>query len=168
MLLLDLVGLERCQTAEGQLQDRLRLDHGQARSARPGRCERPRDRETPRIRAMTSSRFVHRDQVALEYVRALLGAAQLVLRAANDDLALVIDVVPEHLAQRQRARDVVDQRDHVHAERRLQRRVLVELVEHDLRDRVALELDHDPHAATVGLVAQVADLRDLLLARRGP
>ena len=63
----------------------------------------------------------------------------------------------------QRARDVVDERDHVHAERRLHRRVLVELVQHDLRDRVALELDHEAHAALVGLVAQVGDLGDLLV-----
>ncbi len=103
-----------------------------------------------------------RDQQTLEDVRALLGAAQLVLRAAHDDLALVVDVVADHLAQRQRARHVVDQRDHVDAERGLQRRVLVELVEDDLRDRVALELDHDPHPVAVGLVAQVGDLGDLL------
>ncbi len=38
--------------------------------------------------------------------------------------------------------------------------MLVELVEHDLRDRVALELDHQTHAALVGLVAQIGDLRD--------
>ena len=41
--------------------------------------------------------------------------------------------------------------------------MLVELVEHHLRDRVALELDHDPHPVAVGLVAQVADLGQLLL-----
>ena len=41
--------------------------------------------------------------------------------------------------------------------------MLVELVEHDLGDRVALELDHDPHAVAVRLVAQVGDLGDLLV-----
>ena len=106
---------------------------------------------------------VERDEVALEDVGALLGLAQLVLRPPHDDVALVIDVVADHLAQRERARHVVDERDHVHAERRLHRRVLVELVQHHLRDRVALELDHDPHPVAVGLVAQVGDLRDLLL-----
>jgi hypothetical protein len=55
------------------------------------------------------------------------------------------------------------ERDRVDAERRLHRGVLVELVEHDLRDHAALELDHDPHALAVGLVAQVGDLGDLLL-----
>ena len=42
--------------------------------------------------------------------------------------------------------------------------MLIELVEHDLRDGVALELDHDAHAVAVGLVAQVADALDLLVA----
>ena len=60
-------------------------------------------------------------------------------------------------------RHAVDERDRVHAERRLHRRVLVELVEHDLRERVALELDHEAHAVAVGLVAQVGDLGDLLV-----
>ena len=46
---------------------------------------------------------------------------------------------------------------------RLHRRVLVELVQHDLRDRVALELDHQPHAALVGLVDDVGDLGDALV-----
>ena len=42
-------------------------------------------------------------------------------------------------------------------------RVLVELVEHHLRQRAALELDDQAHAVAVGLVAQVGDVRDLLV-----
>ena len=37
-------------------------------------------------------------------------------------------------------------------------RVLVELVEHNLRLRAALELNDDAHAVEVALVAHVADL----------
>ncbi len=81
----------------------------------------------------------------------------------DDDIALVLDVVMDHLAQRERARNAVDERDHVDAERGLHRRVLEELVEHDLRDRVALELDDEAHAALVGFVAQVGDLGDALV-----
>ncbi len=57
-----------------------------------------------------------------------------------------------------------DDREDVHAERALQRGQLVELVEHDLRERVALELDDDAHAVAIGLVAQVADALEPLLA----
>ena len=52
----------------------------------------------------------------------------------------------------------VDERDRVVAERGLQRRVLEELVEDDLRDRVALQLDDDAHARLVGQVAKPRDL----------
>ena len=106
---------------------------------------------------------VERDQVALEDVRALLVLAQLELRAAGHDLALEVEVVPHDLEQRHHARHAVGERDGVVAERRLQRGVLEELVERDLRDRVALELDLDPHPGAVGVVGEVGDLGDHLL-----
>ena len=43
---------------------------------------------------------------------------------------------------------------------------LVELVEHDLRLGVALELDHDAHAVAIGLVAQIADALDALVVHQ--
>ena len=46
---------------------------------------------------------------------------------------------------------------------RLHRRVLEELVEDDLGDHAALELDHQAHAVAVGLVPEVGDLGDLLV-----
>jgi hypothetical protein len=64
---------------------------------------------------------VERLEVALENVRALLRLAQLVLRPPGDDLALVLEVVPDQLEQRERLRDTVDERDRVVAEGRLQR-----------------------------------------------
>ena len=47
-----------------------------------------------------------------------------------------------------------------HGEAFLHLRVLVELVEHDLRLRAALELDDDAHAVAIALVAHVADVVD--------
>ena len=162
VLALDRVGLERGQLLQAQLEDRLGLDVGEAEAldqalAGGVAVARAADQLDDLVEV------VERDQQALEAVDARLERAQLVLGAADDDLALVLDVVADDLAQRQRLRHVVDQRDGVDAERRLHRRVLVELVEHDLRDRVALELDHDPHAVAVRLVAQVGDLGDLLV-----
>ena len=61
-------------------------------------------------------------------------------------------------------RNTVHQRKHDRTEGGLHLRVLVEPVEHDVRDRITLELDHDPHAVTVRLVAQVPDVNDLLVA----
>ena len=110
---------------------------------------------------------VEGDEVALEDVRARERLAQLVLRAPGDDLALEVEVVPDELEQRQRPRHAVDERDGVVAEGRLQRRVLEELVERDLRDGLALQLDLDPHAGLVRVVLQVGDLGDHLLVARG-
>ena len=53
-----------------------------------------------------------------------------------------------------------------HGEALLHLRVLVELVEHDLRLRAALELDDDAHAVAVALVAHVADVVDDLFVHQ--
>ena len=70
----------------------------------------------------------------------------------------------EQLLQVQQARLAVDQRHHVHAEGVLQLRHLVQVVQHHLGDLAALELDHHAHAGLVGLVAQVGDALEALLA----
>ena len=93
-------------------------------------------------------------------MRAGFGLAQVVLQPARDDLPLVLEVVVEQVAQAERLRHAVDERDRVVAERRLQRRVLVELVQRDLRDRVALQVHLDPHPRLVGEVLEVGDLGD--------
>ena len=57
---------------------------------------------------------------------------------------------------------LVDEGEHVGAERRLQLGVLVEVVEHDLGDGVALEHDDEALAgAARRLVADVGDAGDL-------
>ena len=159
MLLLDRVRLQRGQLGEAQVEDRARLDRAQLEAldellARRVAVARGADQLDDRVEV------VQRGQQAEEDVRPRLLLGELVLGAADDHLALVGDVVVDDRAQVQRARHVVHERDHVHAERRLHRRVLVQLVQRDLRDRVALELDHQAHPALVGLVAQVGDLGD--------
>ena len=109
---------------------------------------------------------VQRDDQAFEDMRALLGLRQLVARTADDDLFLVRDVVVQHLLQRQHARRAVHQRQHDHAEAHLQLRVLVQLVQHHLRNGVLLEVDDDIDAVAVGAVVDVADLGQLLLAHQ--
>ena len=89
-----------------------------------------------------------------------LSSSNLVRRI--DDLFLEGDVGLEHLGQRERARHAADQGDVDDAEGGLHLGVLVELVEHDHGDGVALELDDEAHAGAVGFVAQVGDLGDLL------
>ena len=97
-----------------------------------------------------------RDGQAFEHVGALARLAQVEDGAARDDFAPMAHERFEHLLEVQQPRLAVDQRDHVDAEHRLHRRLLVQVVEHDLGDFVALELDDDAHAVLVGLVAQLA------------
>ena len=164
VLAADLVGLQRREPLQSHVEDRLRLlarelellDQPVASAVR---VLGGADQLDHRVEV------VERDQQPLENVGAGLGAAQLVLGAPGDDLALVLDVVLDQLAQAEGARDPVDERHHVDAERRLHRGLLVEVVENDLgRRAAALQLDHQPHAAAVRLVAQVGDPVELLLA----
>ena len=81
---------------EAELEDRDRLELGEVE---PRHQLRPRglgvaggaDQGDHRVEV------VERDQVALQDVGAPLRLAELVLRAARDDLALEVEVVREHL-----------------------------------------------------------------------
>ena len=164
VLLLDSLALEPGEALEAEVENRLRLDLGEleallqagARFVGVGRSADERD---------DFVEVVEGGEVALEDVRALLRLAKLVLRAPRDDHALEVEVVPDELEQRERSRDAVDERDGVVAEGRLQRSVLVELVEDDLRDRLALQLDLDAHPRLVRVVGQVGDLGENLVVR---
>ena len=69
---------------------------------------------------------------------ALLGLLQFEARPALDDFLLMLNVVEEHLLQGKHAGHTVDECQHNYAETHLQLRVLVQLVQHDLGQRVLL------------------------------
>ena len=77
----------------------------------------------------------------------------------------MIDEVLQDLLQRHHLRGAVDQREVDDAEGALHRRVLVEPVQHDLRNGVALELDDEAHPFAVGFIAHAGDAFDPLLRR---
>ena len=106
------------------------------------------------------------DLQTFEDVLPVARLGEVELAPAYDDPQPVSDEVLQHLAQRHDLRLAVDERQQDGAERRLHLRVLVQAVQHDVRHRVALELDHDAHAVAVGLVAHVADLGELLVAHQ--
>ncbi len=58
------------------------------------------------------------------------------------------------------------QSDHIGGERRLQRRIAIKLIEHDVSHRIALQLDDHAIAIAVGLVAHVGNAFDTLLANQ--
>ena len=99
-------------------------------------------------------------------VGPLLGLVQQVLGAADYHFDLVRDVQAHQLVDGQGPGDSLDDREHVGAERRLQLRVLVQVVEDDLRDGIPLERDDDAQADAVrGLVVDLGDAGDLAVAQ---
>jgi hypothetical protein len=116
--------------------------------------------------AITSSTFESATARPSSTWRAVARLAQVEHRAPRHDLAAVAQERVQELLEVEELRLAVDQRDHVHAEGFLHRRELVEVVEDDLRDLAALQLDHRAHARLVGFVAQVRDALDALLAHQ--
>ena len=73
--------------------------------------------------------MIERDLQPFEDVIAGLGLAQLELGAAADDFAAELDEALDELEQVEDLRPAADDRQHDDAEARLQRRVLVEVVQ---------------------------------------
>ena len=123
-----------------------------------------------RMSLITSSMLSTAIFETLEDVLALERLVEVELRAAHDDRVPVRDVVLEDFLERHHLRHqaarsrVGHERQHDDAERRLHRRVLVELIQDHARNRIALQLDDDAHAVLVGLVPQVGDAFELLVA----
>ena len=107
--------------------------------------------------------MVESHQVALKDMRAGPGLLKVEAGAAGDDVDLVVDVVLQHLAQAQAFGNAVDERQVVGAKGRLQRGVLVQVVEHDLRDDALLEFDDQTDTLLVGLIAHIRDALDALV-----
>ncbi len=139
---------------------------------RPGAREEPRARLGGRGGGLDERDHCidvgERDREALEDVRPLARLGEVEDRPPGDDLTPVADERLQHLLQRHQLRLAVLERHHVDAEHRLQRRLGIQVVEDDLGDLAAAQLDHDAHAVLVGFVAQpvAGDAVDLLLAHQ--
>src|ERR1051325_11754697 len=86
------------------------------------------------------------------------------LGATANNLLAEVSEGADQVLEVELLRLAANKRHHVAAERRLQRREAVELVQHHVGHSLALELDHHAIAVAVGLVAQLGDAVDLLLA----
>ena len=152
------------QPAQLHVQDRLGLDLvdvEQLDQTLPGDVDGLR---RPDQRDHFVERVERLDQTAQD-VGPLVGLAQPVGGASDDDVELMVDVMPDQLVEPQRAGNAVDDRQHVGAEAGLQLGVLVEVVQHHLGHRVALELDDDADADPVAaLVLDVGDAGELAVA----
>ena len=113
---------------------------------------------------MTSSMFATAMARPHKHVGALARLAEEELGAAADDLLAEIDEGADQVLEVHDLGPAAVQRHDVGAEARLQRGVAVELVQHDVDDGVALDLDDDADAVAVGLVPELGDALELLLA----
>ena len=104
-----------------------------------------------------------RDREPLQDVRPLSRLSKLEDGPPRHHLAPVAHERLDHLPDAEQPGLPVDQRDEVDAEHRLHRGELVQVVQHDLGVLAAPQLDDDPHAVLVGLVAQGRDALDALL-----
>src|ERR1700730_10840915 len=106
---------------------------------------------------------VERDVIAEQDVLALLGFSQFVLRAPADHIGAVLDEQTQQLEQSELARLPGNDREQNHAKRFLQLRLLVEMVQNELRLGIALYLDHDAHPLAVALVPDIGNAVDFLV-----
>lgn len=157
----DLLPLQGGQPHALHLQDRVGLDLVDRQQAHQA-LARDLDRvAAPDQRDDLVDRVERLEQTAQD-VGALLGLAQPEAGTPDDDLDLVQHPVADEGVQRERPRHTVDQGQHVGAEVGLQIGVLVEVVQHHLGDRVALEHDHQAlPGPRRGLVTDVRDAADL-------
>ena len=105
---------------------------------------------------------VDRGDEAFDDMLALAGLPKVVIGPAPHDRDPVVDVRLERLLQAEDLRLAVDEGEVDHAERLLHLRVVVQLVQDDVLDRVPLQLEDDPHSLPVALVPKVHDALDLL------
>ena len=101
-------------------------------------------------------------EVAFENLGAFLGLLQLKARPAQNNLAPMLDIALDKLLQVQRLGPPVIDGEAIHGEADFQLRVLVEVVDDDLGNRVALEF-HDEPAGFIRLVAHGGNVGDDLL-----
>ena len=101
---------------------------------------------------------VEREEQALDDVHAIVGLAQAKLRALDDDIEAVIDVVLAQVIETEGGGHAVDQHDVVDAERVFHRCLPVEVGEH--RVRIDRGLARDLDAQPVRAIAQVDDVVD--------
>ena len=96
-------------------------------------------------------------------MRSFKSLSQVVACSSLYNVYLKIEVVAEHLFEREYLRLVVYEGKHYYAHRILKLCESKELIENYLRRSVLFQLDNYSHAVLVGLIAQVVDTLDTLI-----
>ncbi len=162
-LVLDLLVLKRRQPPELHLQDGVRLRLVQAKLRHQGRLcllGRPGSPDG----CDDGIDVVERNKEAAEDVPPLLRLCKIELGPPPDHVHPVLEELAHEFLQVQDAGLAVDDGEVDDAEGGLKRRVLVEEVQDNLGRGASLQVDDDPHAVPVRLVADVGDAFDPFFA----
>ena len=161
VLLQDFIALQPGQALQAHVQNGLGLAFAQGKALHEARLGlRGVRRLFDEIHDLVD--VVQRDDEAREDVQAFPRLFKVVFRAPGNDRFLVLEIVVEHLPQRQHLRFAVHQRNVDYAEGVLHGRVLVKQVQNDVCVHVLFQLDDDAHAGAVRLIPQVGDALDPL------
>ncbi|SUD25102.1 Uncharacterised protein [Paenibacillus macerans] len=101
--------------------------------------------------------MIQSDAQAFQDMRPGFGFFQVEFRAPANNFDLVLQIMTKDFLQRQKLRLVIDDRNHVDAERALHRRMFVQIVQDNVRVHIAAELDDDAHPGAVRFIAQIGD-----------
>ena len=187
----DFVAAQRGQALQPQVENRLRLFGRQPRIAfRRNAMARIVDQQHHRRHIL--GRPVARHQLLARFLGVGRGADQLdhfvdigngdsqthqnmgavarlveqELGAPRHDFFAERDEGDQHVLERHHQRTAAVERHGVDAETRLQRRETIKLVHHHVALGIALQFDHHAIAVAIGLVAQIGNAVDLLVAHQ--
>ena len=110
--------------------------------------------------------IIQRDLEAFKDMGALFRLAKIIRRPPHDDLAPMLNEGDENPLEVQHFRPIVDERQHVHAERGLQLTMFVEVVQDHEGNLIPFQLDHHANALAIGLVADIGDARHAIFLRQ--
>ncbi len=159
----DFLTFERGQPSQLHLQDRVGLRFGQGEPFNErGTCDISRGAFTDQFDHQVQ--LIERCEQSLQNMSAFAGALQIENAAAAHNFEAMIQINAQRLFEAERARFVINQRQHDHAERVLQRRKLEQAGEYVGGLRAAADFDHDPQALPIQFVAQIADPVDPTIA----
>ena len=86
-------------------------------------------------------------------MRPVAGFIQFKNRPPADNFFTKLNKRLNNILQRQHHRPAVVNRQHIHAETGLQRRIFIQLIQHHVSLKITLDFNNHPHAVTIGLIA---------------
>ena len=165
VLVHELVALQTRQTLQAHVKNGAGLHLGEGKTLHQSRTRRIG------IRRRTDERnhlvdVINGQPQTFQNMGAGFGLAQIEAGAPYDHLAAMIHKAGQSRLEIEQHRTIVHHGQHVDAEARFQRRILVQLVDDNLGNDAALEIDHNADALAVGLVPQVHNAVNLALVHQ--